>query len=64
MKFCKDCFFYSHMGMDLPRCTKTDFQDPVTGEHRMFYCSVERQSLTGCGTDARFFEEKTPCPSR
>ena len=60
LKLCKDCRFYKD---DLSQCLKTEFIDPVHGVKKHYYCSIERQTVTGCGPEGRWWEKAEEiCP--
>jgi hypothetical protein len=63
MKFCKDCkhCITDYLGMAYAKCAiAKKIIDPVTGDERLVFCSVERVNFQdiACGPEGRHWEAK------
>lgn len=60
MKLCKDCKHFNNTKLGL-ECNRPDGVSLVTGELKFRKISAETErglNVTGCGTDAKYFESK------
>ena len=59
MKLCKDCKF-CELDEFMPRCAHptSSHLDPVTGDTKLYFCTIERMSINGCGAEGAKWEAK------